>query len=104
MPGHDHELLLGDAEVGEHRLHGGEDRVVAAPRAPADLLVGLEVLAGQDGQRGGHRTASSIIASTSDTLNGLPWILLNPCASIRYFARSTHTSCPMFISGTTTLR
>ena len=35
------------AEVGHHLLGLGEDRVVAAARAPAHLLVGHEVLAGQ---------------------------------------------------------
>ena len=37
----------GYAEVGHHLLGLGEDRVVAAAGAPADLLVGHEVLAGQ---------------------------------------------------------
>ena len=34
------------AELGQEALHRGQDRVVAAARAPADLLVGLEVLQG----------------------------------------------------------
>ena len=38
---------FGYAEVGHHLLGLGEDRVVAAAGAPADLLVGHEVLAGQ---------------------------------------------------------
>ena len=38
---------FGYAEVGHHLLGLGEDRVVAAARAPADLLVGHEVLAGE---------------------------------------------------------
>src|SRR5207247_4683868 len=97
-----HELLLGDAQLREDGLHRGEDRVIAAAGAPPDLLVGLEVLLGLDGQAGGHRVISSILASISDCLNGLPWILLKPSASTRYFARSSHSSCPMFISGTTT--
>src|SRR5262249_53175409 len=101
---HDHELLPRHAELREDRLHGRQDRVVPAAGAPAYLLVGLEILLRVDGQGRGHdcfRT-SSIFASISASLNGLPWILLKPSASARYFARSTNTSCPMFISGTTT--
>ena len=41
------DVLLRVAEVGHHLLGLGEDRVVAAAGAPADLLVGHEVLAGQ---------------------------------------------------------
>ena len=33
-----------DAELGHQQLDGGEDRVVAAARAPADLLVAGPVL------------------------------------------------------------
>ena len=55
----------GYAEVGHHLLGLGEDGVVAAAGAPADLLVGDEVLAGEHRQRAapsagsgrvGHRT------------------------------------------------
>ena len=38
------DVLPRQPELGHERLHRGEDRVVAAARAPADLLVGLEVL------------------------------------------------------------
>src|SRR5204862_6132919 len=41
------DVLLREAEVGHYLLGLGEDRVVAAARAPADLLVGHEVLAGE---------------------------------------------------------
>ena len=44
---HEHEVLGLHAEVGELELHRREDRVVAAARAPADLLVRLEVLAAE---------------------------------------------------------
>ena len=47
MPADEDDVLLRVAEVGHHLLGLGEDRVVAAARAPADLLVGHEVLAGQ---------------------------------------------------------
>ena len=45
--GKEDEVLARDAEVGEDALHLGEDRVVAAAGAPADVLIGLEVLARQ---------------------------------------------------------
>ena len=43
-PGDEDDVLPGDAEVGHHLLDGRQDRVVPAARAPADVLVGLEVL------------------------------------------------------------
>ena len=52
----EHGVLAGDAEVGHQHLHGGEDRVVAAARAPADLLVAGPVLLG-----GGRERRSSVI-------------------------------------------
>ena len=42
--GDEDDALARDAELGHELLDGGEDRVVAAARAPADLLVGLQVL------------------------------------------------------------
>ena len=46
-PGDEHRLVRFDAELGHQPLDGRQDRVVAAPRAPADLLVRREVLLGQ---------------------------------------------------------
>ena len=46
----------GDAERGQGLLHLGEDRVVAAAGAPADFLVGGEVLGRQGRQRASQRT------------------------------------------------
>ena len=43
----EHDVLPRHAEVRHHLLGLGEDRVVAAARAPAHLLVGHEVLPGQ---------------------------------------------------------
>ena len=48
-PGQEHRALPAHPELGHEHLHGGEDRVVTAPRAPADLLVGGPVLAGGEG-------------------------------------------------------
>ena len=48
------DVLLGDPEVGHHLLRLGQDRVVAAARAPLRILDG-EVLAGELGRRGGGR-------------------------------------------------
>ena len=44
MPDDEDDALARDAELGHELLDRGEDRVVAAARAPADLLVGLQVL------------------------------------------------------------
>ena len=44
--GDEHDVLAAQAEVGQERLDGLEHGVVAAPGAPAHLLVGGEVLAG----------------------------------------------------------
>ena len=44
--GDEDDVLAAQAEVGQERLHGLEHGVVAAPGAPAHLLVGGEVLAG----------------------------------------------------------
>ena len=49
--GDEHHLLAGHAEGGEDLLHLGQDRVVAAAGAPADFLVGGEVLRGQGWER-----------------------------------------------------
>ena len=47
MPRDEHDLLAGDAELRQHLLHLGEDRVVAAAGAPADFLVAGEVGGGE---------------------------------------------------------
>ena len=43
----EHDPLAGESELRHESLDDVQDRVVAAARAPADLLVGLEVLRGQ---------------------------------------------------------
>src|SRR5436853_4027499 len=40
-------ILRPDAELGHGPLHGLENRIIAAPGAPAHLLVGGEILGGQ---------------------------------------------------------
>ena len=47
--GNHHELFARDAQLGENGLHGGKNGVVAAARAPANFLVGLKILLGQNG-------------------------------------------------------
>ena len=47
----EHRLLARDAEVGHRPLHGLQHRIIAAARAPADLLVARPVLGGGDGWR-----------------------------------------------------
>jgi hypothetical protein len=42
--GNDDEVFALDAELREYGLDGGKNGVVAAAGAPADFLVGLEVL------------------------------------------------------------
>ena len=51
MPRDEHDLLARDAEGRQHLLHLGENRVVAAAGAPADVLVAGEVGRLQDGKR-----------------------------------------------------
>src|SRR6478672_9314040 len=65
------DLLLRDAELRHEALYRGEDRVVAAARAPANLLVGLEVLRGQL-QLARHASIASTASAISPALNGLP--------------------------------
>src|SRR5437763_1264884 len=109
---HEHRPLRRHAQLRHERLDGCEDRVVAAAWAPARLLVGGEVLL-RHRQRGaavgmpvrGHvAMRSKIAASNSSAKNGIPSTLVTLSASTRYSARRIRTSCPMFISGTITLR
>ena len=48
-------------------------------------------------------TSSAIFCSSSDCLNGRPWILFRPMAFTKNFARRTQSSWPMFSSGTSTV-
>ena len=85
MPEMNDDVLAGYAEFGHEALDGGQDRVVTAARAPADFLVGLEVLGGL--HRGRRDTAGSgtrgrpgqtwsitpcSISASSSALNGSP--------------------------------
>ena len=106
--GHEHDPLALETELGHEALDDVEDRVVAAARAPANFLVGLEVLAGQLNQVSvavGHQeSTSAVIASASSAArNGRPRTLLYPAASTRNCARISMRSCPRFISGMSTL-
>ncbi len=80
-PRQEHRVLAAHAEVGHEHLHGGQDRVVPAARAPADLLVARPVLAGGDGDGGGGHCAPSSIftmtASISPARKGTPWTLVS---------------------------
>src|SRR5581483_10961998 len=95
-PGDEHDLLGRDAQFGHELLDGREHRVVAAARAPAGLLVGLEVRLGQlvrcPAVAVGHYCAhcrSAICSSISEANNGCPCTLQNDSTSIRYLARSS---------------
>src|SRR5207237_8013445 len=113
--GDEDDVFLGDAEIGHRLLHRAQDRVVAASRAPAHVLIGLEVLLGVLRRRRRRRprvgrahcrSPSSwlMVSRISSEASGSPRTRLNPTASTRYSARSTRTSCPLLISGTRTLR
>src|SRR5262249_57500254 len=110
----------GEPIVGDRLRPRLENRVVAAPRTPPDLLVRCVVL-GRElrvGDRGDGHPASPpappprpsgtggapprMRCTISITRNGFPVTLPNPSASIRYSARSSLTSWPLFISGTST--
>ena len=118
-PRDEHDVLLGLRE----------DRVVPAARAPAHFLVRHEVLAGEDRELGvsgrgravasrlpvaaqlmqiGHAgipvSSSLALSSISLIRKGLPRTRLSPSAGTRNFARTSHSSCPRLISGTSTRR
>src|ERR1700730_5410152 len=77
-------VLARHAQLRHHLLHLSQDRVVAAPRAPAHFLVGDEVLAGQSGSHFSQPSSARVMRLVSSlTLNGRPWILLQPTASIK---------------------
>ena len=80
-PRDEDDSLAREAELRHEALDDVEDRVVAAARAPADLLVGLEVLRGQLNEVsvafGHHESTSAVIASASSAArNGRPRTLL----------------------------
>ena len=119
----EHRVLAAHAQVGHEHLHGGQDGVVAAARAPAHLLVAGPVLAGRDRDGGGHGAVAGVAvgsvgtvglahdfppssavmaASISPTRNGTPCIFDMVWASTRYSARKMRLSWPRLISGTST--
>src|SRR5579875_449203 len=112
--GDEDRALPPDVELGQQHLHGGEDRVVPATRAPADLLVRGPVLAGGGGGKGiAHRfplwsrrpsRKAANAASTSPARKGTPWTLVMGWASTENSARTSFTSWPRLFSGTTTWR
>src|SRR5690606_19356172 len=129
--GDEDDVLAFQAQGGQERLDGVEHDVVAAARAPPHFLVGLVVLGlllfvgrGYEVESAqlrqtqvdlGHLTTTSLsvgetfvamsvnTCSSSSALNGKPAILVWEWMSTRYFARNSHASWPVFISGTTTL-
>ena len=84
--GHEHEILA-HPELRQERLDAGQDRVVAAARAPAHLLVGLEVLRGQldEAVAGAHADPSiaRMACSSSAALSGRPRTFEYETASTR---------------------
>ncbi len=86
------------ADIGEHLLRRLQDGVIAAAGAPADLLIGGEVLwraRRLDGGNDVHRLLSRRLTtafSISSIMNGWPDTLLRPSAATRYCARSRWTS------------
>src|SRR5437773_1721305 len=115
---HEHRALAHQSHVGARLLHRLQNRVIAAARTPPDFLV-RGVIFGRElrvGDRGDGHPASPpnplpsegggapprIRCTISVTRKGLPVTLLNPSASTRYSALSSFTSCPLFISGTST--
>ena len=101
----------GMSEVRHELLRLRQDRVVAAAGAPADFLVGDEVLACQRYSFCCFRrhptvtllrTNSLIFSSICAILNGRPVTLFRPSASTRKRARMSICSWPRFISGIST--
>ena len=72
-PGDEDRVLAAHAELGQQHLHGGEDRVVPAARAPADLLVARPVLARRDGNADiGHQDVPcAVLAGAPDATPAL---------------------------------
>jgi hypothetical protein len=105
-PRDEDEVLAGHAELRQEGLDAREDRVVAAARAPAHLLVGLEVLGRQlhEAVAGAHGdpTIAAIASSSSRAPSGRPRTFVYETTSTRNSARSSIASCPRFISGTST--
>src|SRR5580765_7043938 len=89
----EHELL---ALLRLHEIPGplrAESEIVRLARAPAQLLEPLPE----------HQSIASIASASSSERNGRPRTRLNPTASTRNSARTSLSSCPRFISGTSTL-
>ncbi len=102
-PRDEHRLVGHGADIGERLLHGLENGVVAAARTPAHFLVGRVVL-GREARRLDRRNHARIASRIVATLNGLPVTWLSPSTGSKYAARSSCTSWPLFISGTSTRR
>src|SRR5438270_3734300 len=122
-PGHEHDLVRRDPELGHELLNRRQHRVVAATGAPAGLLVGLKITlcerlrpARPLGRAavavlglGAHfdppfRAAvrAMISRSISEAKIGCPSTLQKDSTSTRNRDRSSMASCPEFISGTST--
>src|SRR5205085_6522200 len=93
-----------ESHLGARLLYRFEDRVVAAARTPADFLVGRVVFRRELGvsDRRNRHAIFLIAWAISVTRNGLPVTFGNDSAGTRYSARSSFTSCPLFISATST--
>ncbi len=66
-PGDEDDFLLRDAKVWHGLLRLGQNRVVAAAWAPAHILIGLEVLLGQDGEFTLRHLDTSTLSPRSDS-------------------------------------
>src|SRR5262249_13603312 len=71
------EVLRLDVEFRQQELHGGEDRIVPAPGAPADLLVRLEVLAAELHRFVRHRASPGSSLRSPPPGTGCP----GPCSA-----------------------
>src|SRR6185503_1167498 len=103
-PTDEYGALAHESHVGARLLHRLEDRVVAAAGTPADFLVRGVILGGElrVGDRGDRHTIFLIACAISVTRKGLPVTFGSDSAGTRYSARSSFTSWPLFISGTST--
>src|SRR5215510_3831989 len=109
--GNEDDVLLGNPQVGHRFLDRRQDGVVAAARAPAHVLIRLEVLLRVLRRFLGLARTHALLPRSwlmaswiSSEASGRPRTRLKPTASTRYSARSTRTSWPLLISGTSTLR
>src|SRR5258706_9360645 len=113
--GDKYHIMPRNIQLGHNTLYLCKDGIIAATRAPSNVLIRLEilrrVLLGRSFRSVFQRffnqvhshlsfySISSILSSISMALKGSPWTLFNVIAGTRYFARISFESWPRLSSG-----